>query len=149
MVGLPSSSSHALIGGLVGAALAAAHSVQWMGILDKVIIPMVISPLVGFGLGYLFMLAILWAFRGANVSKANRGFRYAQIVSSGTMALGHGMQDAQKTMGIITLALVTAGEIDTFEVPSGSPSPPRPRSAPAPTRAASASCERWDGGSSS
>jgi PiT family inorganic phosphate transporter len=115
--GLPSSSSHALIGGLVGAALAAAHSVQWMGILDKVVIPMVLSPLVGFGLGYLFMLAILWTFRRANVSKANRGFRYAQIASSATMALGHGLQDAQKTMGIITLALFTAGEIDTFEVP--------------------------------
>src|SRR6188472_1972893 len=58
--GLPSSSSHALIGGLVGSALAASHSVQWMGILDKVVIPMVLSPLIGFGLGYLFMLAILW-----------------------------------------------------------------------------------------
>ncbi len=115
--GLPSSSSHALIGGLVGAALAAAHSVQWMGILDKVIIPMVLSPLVGFALGYLVMLALLWSFRTANAHKANRGFRYAQIVSSATMALGHGMQDAQKTMGIITLALVTAGEIDTFDVP--------------------------------
>ena len=115
--GLPSSSSHALIGGLVGAALAAAHSVQWMGILDKVVIPMVVSPLVGFGLGYLFMLILLWAFRNANAHKAHRGFRYAQIVSSATMALGHGMQDAQKTMGIITLALVTAGQIDTFEVP--------------------------------
>ncbi|WP_369136979.1 inorganic phosphate transporter [Modestobacter versicolor] len=115
--GLPSSSSHALIGGLVGAALAAAHSVQWMGILDKVVIPMVLAPLIGFGLGYLFMLAVLWSFRRANAHKANRGFRYAQIVSSATMALGHGMQDAQKTMGIITLALVTAGEIDTFEVP--------------------------------
>jgi PiT family inorganic phosphate transporter len=115
--GLPSSSSHALIGGLVGAALAAAHSVQWMGILDKVIVPMIVSPLVGFGVGYLFMLGILWTFRGANAHKAHRGFRYAQIVSSATMALGHGMQDAQKTMGIITLALVTAGEIDTFEVP--------------------------------
>jgi phosphate/sulfate permease len=115
--GLPSSSSHALIGGLVGAALAAAHSVQWMGILDKVIIPMILSPLVGFGLGYLFMLILLWSFRKANAHKAQRGFRYAQIVSSATMALGHGMQDAQKTMGIITLALVTAGEIDTFEVP--------------------------------
>src|SRR5829696_10079838 len=73
--GLPSSSSHALIGGLVGAALAASHSVQWMGVLDKVVIPMVLSPLVGFGLGYLFMLVILWVFRGANVSKAHRGFR--------------------------------------------------------------------------
>src|SRR5215207_7154938 len=115
--GLPSSSSHALIGGLIGAALAAAQSVQWMGVLDKVVIPMILSPLVGFGLGYLFMLALLWTFRRANVSKANRGFRFAQIFSSATMALGHGMQDAQKTMGIITLALFTAGEIDTFEVP--------------------------------
>src|SRR3712207_4966161 len=94
--GLPSSSSHALIGGLVGAALAASHSVQWMGVLDKVIIPMILSPLVGFGLGYLFMLAILWIFRRATVSRANRNFRYAQIVSSATMALGHGMQDADR-----------------------------------------------------
>ncbi|SNS56344.1 inorganic phosphate transporter, PiT family [Geodermatophilus saharensis] len=115
--GLPSSSSHALIGGLVGAALAAAHDVQWLGVVDKVVIPMVVSPLVGFGLGYLFMLAILWTFRRANVTRANRGFRYAQIVSSATMALGHGLQDAQKTMGIITLALFTAGEIDSFDVP--------------------------------
>ncbi|MCU1589417.1 MAG: putative low-affinity phosphate transport protein, partial [Frankiales bacterium] len=74
--GLPSSSSHALIGGLVGAALAAAHSVKWMGILDKVVIPMVISPLIGFALSYLFMLVILWSFRGANAHKAHRGFRY-------------------------------------------------------------------------
>jgi phosphate/sulfate permease len=115
--GLPSSSSHALIGGLVGAALAAAHSVQWMGILDKVVIPMVVSPLVGFGLGYLFMLAVLWSFRRANAHKAHRGFRHAQIVSSAAMALGHGMQDAQKTMGIITLALVTSGNLDDFDVP--------------------------------
>jgi phosphate/sulfate permease len=115
--GLPSSSSHALIGGLVGAALAAAHSVQWMGVLDKVIVPMIVSPLVGFGLGYLFMLGILWAFRRANYARTHRGFRYAQIASSGTMALGHGMQDAQKTMGIMTLALYTAGAIDSFEVP--------------------------------
>ncbi len=84
--GLPSSSSHALIGGLVGAALAAAHSVQWMGVLDKVIIPMILSPLVGFGLGYLFMVILLWSFRKANAHKAQRGFRYAQIVSSATMA---------------------------------------------------------------
>ena len=115
--GLPSSSSHALIGGLVGAALAAAHSVQWMGVLDKVIVPMVVSPLVGFGLGYLFMLGILWAFRRRNYARTHRGFRFAQIASSATMALGHGMQDAQKTMGIMTLALVTAGELDSFEVP--------------------------------
>jgi PiT family inorganic phosphate transporter len=115
--GLPSSSSHALIGGLVGAALAAAESVKWAGVWDKVVIPMVVSPLVGFGLGYLFMLAVLWAFRRANAHRAHRGFRYAQIVSSATMALGHGLQDAQKTMGIITLALFTAGAINDFTVP--------------------------------
>jgi phosphate/sulfate permease len=115
--GLPSSSSHALIGGLVGAALAAAESVKWSGIVDKVVIPMVLSPLIGFGLGYLFMLIILWSFRRANAHKAHRGFRYAQIVSSATMAFGHGTQDAQKTMGIITLALVTSGEIGSFHVP--------------------------------
>ncbi len=115
--GLPSSSSHALIGGLVGAALAAQESVKWLGIVDKVVVPMVLSPLLGFGLGYLFMLFILWSFRRANAHKAHRGFRYAQIASSATMAFGHGTQDAQKTMGIITLALVTSGELDTFDVP--------------------------------
>jgi PiT family inorganic phosphate transporter len=115
--GLPSSSSHALIGGLVGAALAAAESVKWGGVVDKVVVPMVLSPLVGFGLGYLFMLAVLWAFRRANAHRAHRGFRYAQIVSSATMALGHGLQDAQKTMGIITLALFTGGYITDFHVP--------------------------------
>src|SRR5829696_8864 len=115
--GLPSSSSHALIGGLVGAALAAQESVQWMGILDKVVIPMVLSPLIGFGLGYLFMLSLLWAFRRRNAHRTERGFRHAQILSSAAMAFGHGTQDAQKTMGIITLALVTSGEIDSFVVP--------------------------------
>jgi phosphate/sulfate permease len=115
--GLPSSSSHALIGGLVGAALAASESVKWLGIVDKVVIPMVLSPLIGFSLGYLFMLAILWSFRRANAHKAHRGFRYAQIVSSATMAFGHGTQDAQKTMGIITLALVTSGQLNHFDVP--------------------------------
>jgi phosphate/sulfate permease len=115
--GLPSSSSHALIGGLVGAALAAAESVKWSGILDKVVIPMVISPLIGFALGYLFFLAILWTFWRRNAHKTERGFRHAQIVSSAAMAFGHGTQDAQKTMGIITLALVTSGEISSFHVP--------------------------------
>jgi phosphate/sulfate permease len=113
--GLPSSSSHALIGGLVGAALAAAESVQWMGIVDKVIIPMVISPLIGFGLGYLLMLAILWTFRRRNAHRTERGFRRVQILSSASMAFGHGTQDAQKTMGIITLALITSGHLSETE----------------------------------
>jgi phosphate/sulfate permease len=115
--GLPSSSSHALIGGLVGAALAAAESVKWMGILDKVVVPMVLSPLIGFGVGYLFMLAILWTFRKRHAHRTERGFRHAQILSSAAMAFGHGTQDAQKTMGIITLALVTSGELSSFDVP--------------------------------
>jgi PiT family inorganic phosphate transporter len=109
--GLPSSSSHALIGGLVGAALAAAESVQWSGILDKVVIPMVLSPLIGFALAALLMLLILWLVRRGNPRRVNRGFRLAQILSSTAMAYGHGVQDAQKTMGVITLALIVTGNL--------------------------------------
>jgi PiT family inorganic phosphate transporter len=115
--GLPSSSSHALIGGLVGAAIAASRSVQWSGVFDKVVVPMVLSPLIGFGLAYLAMVGVLWAFRRANPHKANRGFRHAQIGSAALMAFGHGTQDAQKTMGVITLALVTSGHLTSFHVP--------------------------------
>jgi phosphate/sulfate permease len=116
-LGLPSSSSHALIGGLVGAAIAASRSVQWSGVFDKVVVPMVLSPLVGFGLAYLAMVGVLWAFRKANPHRANRGFRHAQIGSAALMAFGHGTQDAQKTMGVITLALVTSGHLTAFAVP--------------------------------
>ena len=76
--GLPSSSSHALIGGLGGAALAASATVEWAGILDKVVIPMVISPIVGVMLGYLVMVAILWLFRRTHPGRTSRGFRHAQ-----------------------------------------------------------------------
>ncbi|MPZ97463.1 MAG: inorganic phosphate transporter [Propionibacteriales bacterium] len=107
--GLPSSSSHALIGGLVGAALASAGIVHWDGILKKVVIPMVVSPLVGFTLAFLLMTAIVWTFRKRHPGPTNRGFRLAQTVSAAAMALGHGLQDAQKTMGVIFLALVTGG----------------------------------------
>jgi PiT family inorganic phosphate transporter len=115
--GLPSSSTHALIGGLVGAALASAGTVQWGGVIDKVVIPMVISPIIGLGLGYFVMVAILWGFRRGNPTKLNRGFRHAQTVSAAGVALGHGLQDAQKTMGVIVLALVTTGRSDDFSVP--------------------------------
>jgi PiT family inorganic phosphate transporter len=110
--GLPSSSSHALIGGLVGSSLAGAHTVKWSGVVDKVVVPMVLSPIIGFGLAYVFMVALLWAFRRANATKAQRGFRYAQVVTSATMAFGHGTQDAQKTMGVIALTLVVSGHLD-------------------------------------
>ena len=109
--GLPSSSSHALIGGLVGAALAAGGTVRWHTIIDKVVIPMIASPLVGFALAFLVMLSIMWIFRNRNPHRVSRGFRLAQTVSAAALALGHGLQDAQKTMGVIFLALVTGNYI--------------------------------------
>ncbi|WP_375485333.1 anion permease [uncultured Jatrophihabitans sp.] len=109
--GLPSSSSHALIGGLVGAALAASRSVKWQGVFDKVIVPMIVSPIVGFGLAYAVMVGVLWIFRRSNVVRVNRGFRWAQIVSAAVMSFGHGTQDAQKTMGVIALCLVVSGHL--------------------------------------
>jgi inorganic phosphate transporter, PiT family len=115
--GLPSSSSHALIGGLVGAAIGAGTGVKWDGVLDKVAIPMVVSPLVGFTVAFSLMVGLLWAFRRARPGPTNRGFRLAQTVSASAMALGHGLQDAQKTMGVIVLALVTVGYQDDFTVP--------------------------------
>jgi PiT family inorganic phosphate transporter len=116
--GLPSSSSHALIGGLIGAAIASSGGVQWKGVLDKVVIPMVVSPLVGFVLAFLVMLALLWIFRRRNPSRVNRGFKYGQWVSSAAMAYGHGLQDAQKTMGVITLSLVVTHHLSEFVVPT-------------------------------
>jgi inorganic phosphate transporter, PiT family len=107
--GLPSSSSHALIGGLVGSALASGSVVHWKSILDKVVIPMVASPLVGFGLSFALMMSILWIFRRRNPGRVNRGFRLSQTLSAAALALGHGLQDAQKTMGVMFLALVTGG----------------------------------------
>jgi PiT family inorganic phosphate transporter len=107
--GLPSSSSHALIGGLVGSALAAGTTVLWHGVVDKVLIPMVLSPVVGLILGYLVMVAILWLFRKASPARVTRGFRAGQSVSAAAMSLGHGMQDAAKTMGVVVLALTVGG----------------------------------------
>ncbi|MFE9654200.1 anion permease [Micromonospora sp. NPDC006431] len=117
--GLPSSSSHALFGGLVGATLFAADGVvQWGNIVKKVIIPMVLSPVVGLVLGFLVMLAILWLFRKGQPAKLNRGFRWAQTLSAAAMSVGHGMQDAAKTMGIIVLALYTGGyQSDKTHIP--------------------------------
>ena len=111
--GLPSSSTHALIGGLVGSTIAAAGTVLWKGIVESVVLPMIFSPLVGFALGYVFMLAILWTFRNGQPSKLNRGFRWAQTVSAAAMSVGHGMQDAAKTIGIIVLALYVGGFQDS------------------------------------
>ncbi len=109
--GLPSSSSHALIGGLAGSAIASGTIVNWDTVLQKVVIPMLLSPVFAFTVAFLFMLALMWLFRGAHPGRANRGFRMAQTVSAAAMALGHGLQDAQKTMGVIFLALLTGGYV--------------------------------------
>lgn len=115
--GLPSSSSHALIGGVVGAGLASSSYVNWQSVVDKVVVPMVVSPVVGFALAYLAMVAILWIFRRAQPSRVVRRFRIAQTLSAASLALGHGLQDAQKTMGVIVLALVTTGHASGNSVP--------------------------------
>ncbi|MGF1427800.1 anion permease [Kitasatospora sp. LaBMicrA B282] len=107
--GLPSSSSHALFGGLVGAAMAGGTTVIWHGVIEKIVIPMVVSPIVGLIAGYLVMLAILWIFRRANPHRAKRNFRVAQTASAAAMALAHGLQDAQKTMGVVVMALTISG----------------------------------------
>jgi inorganic phosphate transporter, PiT family len=115
--GLPSSSSQALIGGLAGAALAAGATVKWGGILDKIVIPMVISPIAGIIIGYLVMALLLWSFRRATPGKVSRGFRYAQSGSAAAMAFGHGLQDAAKTAGVVVLALTVGGYHSGDSVP--------------------------------
>jgi PiT family inorganic phosphate transporter len=118
-LGLPSSSSHALIGGLIGGGIAAAgwSAVQWQGLLDKVVWPGLISPLLGFGVAFALMIGVFWLFARARPAPLNRGFRVAQIFSGSFMAYTHGANDAQKTMGVITLALVANGNLSTPDVP--------------------------------
>jgi PiT family inorganic phosphate transporter len=118
-LGIPSSSSHALIGGLLGAVAAAAGFGAWRldGVRDKVLIPLVSSPIAGFLLGLFLMVVIFNLFRRAHPKTMNDRFRRLQVLSAGYMAFSHGSNDAQKTMGVMTLALVTAGVIPEFEVP--------------------------------
>jgi PiT family inorganic phosphate transporter len=115
--GLPSSSSHALIGGLCGAALVAGVAVHWSVVWSKVIIPMVISPVAGLLIGYLVMAALFWVFRRSNPSRVTRGFRLSQTASAAAMAFGHGLQDAAKTAGVVVLVLNIAGLHDSNVVP--------------------------------
>ncbi|MFN9690610.1 MAG: anion permease [Vampirovibrionales bacterium] len=109
--GLPSSSSHALIGSLMGAACFWVGSfgenvVHWHKVIDKVIIPMFSSPLIGFTVGYVLMTLLTWMVYKLSVNRINSVFGKLQIVSAGAMALSHGMNDAQKSMGIIALAII-------------------------------------------
>ena len=119
--GLPSSSSHALIGGMVGAAFAAegAQAVIGEGILGKVLIPALIAPLLAFAVAGLSILAAYRIVGRLRPGPTSRGYRLGQVVSGGLLALSHGTNDAQKTMGVITLALVAHGTIspDNFYVP--------------------------------
>jgi PiT family inorganic phosphate transporter len=112
-LGLPSSSSHALIGGVGGAAIAAdgLDVVYWSGIWEKVVKPGLLSPTLGFAIAFAMMIAIIWVIRRRSPSKVNRIFRRGQIVSGSFVAFTHGTNDAQKTMGIIWLALVVSGNL--------------------------------------
>jgi len=118
--GLPSSSSHALIVGLVGAALvqSGSNGVLWHGLAHKVVIPALVAPLLAFTAAFLLLLAIYWIFSSITRGAGNRGFRIGQLASGTFMAFTHGANDAQKTMGVIALALFANGSIDHFYIPT-------------------------------
>jgi PiT family inorganic phosphate transporter len=117
--GLPSSSSHALIGGLIGAALVQSGSkgVEWHGVVYKVAFPALASPVLGFAGAFVLLLVIYWVFVWLTPGVANRGFRIGQLASGTWVAFTHGANDAQKTMGVIALALFEAHKIDHFYIP--------------------------------
>jgi PiT family inorganic phosphate transporter len=111
--GLPSSSSHALIGGMIGSAIAAEGFgvVKWNGLKDKVLIPSLAAPFLGILVAAALMVIVLWIIRRRAPGLVNRVFRRLQLVSGGFVAFTHGTNDAQKTMGIISLALVASGHL--------------------------------------
>jgi inorganic phosphate transporter, PiT family len=113
-LGLPSSSSHALIGGVAGSAIAASglDVINWSGIWDKVVLPGLLSPTIGFVASLALMFVIVWVIRKRSPTRVNRVFRRAQIVSGSFVAFTHGTNDAQKTMGIMSLALIVSGHLD-------------------------------------
>jgi len=113
-LGLPSSSSHALIGGMIGSAVMANgwDVVNWSGIVDKVLKPSLVAPVAGFVVAFLLILVLVWLIARRAPARVNKVFRRAQLVSGGFVAFTHGTNDAQKTMGIIALALVAAGKLD-------------------------------------
>ena len=116
--GLPTSSSHALIGAYAGAAIAKAGQAALLPAgWTKILIFIVLAPLIGFGLGFIFMALIMWIFRGFAPSRVDRHFRRLQLLSAAAYSLGHGANDAQKTMGIIAGALFAGGYIKEFEIP--------------------------------
>jgi PiT family inorganic phosphate transporter len=119
-LGLPSSSSHALIGGLVGAALVKSgiHGVQWHGIVHKVVIPALWAPAIAFAAAFALLIGIYWAFKWLTPGIGNRSFRIGQLATGTWVGFAHGANDAQKTMGVIALALYSQGRIDHFYIPT-------------------------------
>jgi PiT family inorganic phosphate transporter len=118
-LGLPSSSSHALIGGLIGAALAESGTsgVQWHGVAHKVVIPALWAPAIAFGAAFALLVGIYWLFKWLTPGVANRSFRLGQLGTGTWVAFTHGANDAQKTMGVIALALYSEGQISSFYIP--------------------------------
>ncbi|BBA68931.1 inorganic phosphate transporter [Geobacter sulfurreducens] len=117
--GLPSSSSHAIIGGIMGAVIAHAGTaaLHWGG-LKKIILSLILSPVIGTLLGFIVMVIMLWSFKSTPPHSINKHFRRLQILSAAFMAFSHGTADAQKSMGVITMALVSYGALATFDVPT-------------------------------
>jgi inorganic phosphate transporter, PiT family len=118
--GLPSSSTYALLGGLLGATwvTSGTDAIRWDQVGGQVALPALLSPVAGLVVAALVMLAVYWIFRNRRPAPLNRGFRLAQIASGSLVALAHGASDAQKTMGVIVLALVAEGDADSFAVPT-------------------------------
>ncbi|ADI01466.1 MAG TPA: inorganic phosphate transporter [Syntrophothermus lipocalidus] len=116
--GIPSSSSHALIGGVVGAVVAGLgfSSVNWSGF-KEILAALILSPVVAFTLGSVIMTILFWIFKDTSPAKINNNFRRLQVLSACMAAFSHGSNDAQKTMGIITMGLVSAGYLRSFDVP--------------------------------
>lgn len=116
--GIPSSSSHALVGGLLGAVITASgiDAINMIGI-EKIFLSLVLSPIIAMGSGYLIMIGMLWIFGRFSPHSLNAGFKRMQLLSASLMSFSHGSNDAQKAMGIITLALLSSGHIPTLEVP--------------------------------
>jgi len=119
-LGLPSSSSHALIGGLVGAALVQSGSkgVDWHGVVHKVVIPAAWAPTIAFASSFALLLTIYWVFQKLTPGVANRSFRIGQLATGTWVGFAHGANDAQKTMGVIALALYAHGDLDHFYIPT-------------------------------
>jgi PiT family inorganic phosphate transporter len=119
--GIPSSSTHALIGGLSGAVVAHAgvSAFNWLTLVKKVLVPLVLSPLLGFVVAFMLMIALLWIVRRIRPARVQRGSRWLQLISASVMATSHGTADAQKAMGIITLALVAFTASGATGMPAG------------------------------